>query len=162
MPFGECAITLQDVAYQLRLPINGHYISGCLTDFETYIEGGCPAWASFKELLDTFRELPDGADEATVRRYAWAYIMMMLGTQLFVNKSSTRIYIRWLPYVGRLEDMDGYNWGSVSLSWLYRCMFRVGNRHVVKLAGQLQLLQSWIFWQFPELDPLDMIRSVGL
>ncbi|XP_016173685.1 protein MAIN-LIKE 1-like [Arachis ipaensis] len=118
MPFGECTITLQDVAYQLGLPIDGHYISGCLTDFQTYIEGDRPAWVWFEELLgalppanqiqkfavncswfqETFGELPEGADEPTVRR---------------------------------LEDMSGYSWGSPALSWLYRCMCRVANRHVL-------------------------------
>ncbi|RYR21026.1 hypothetical protein Ahy_B03g066266 isoform B [Arachis hypogaea] len=39
MPFGECTITLQDVAYQLGLPVDGHYVSGCLTDFHVYIQG---------------------------------------------------------------------------------------------------------------------------
>ncbi|RYR17857.1 hypothetical protein Ahy_B03g062529 [Arachis hypogaea] len=32
-------------------------------------------------------------------------------------------------------------------------MCRVANRHVVKLAGPLQLLQSWIFWRFPSFRP---------
>ncbi|XP_015970094.1 protein MAIN-LIKE 2-like [Arachis duranensis] len=72
MPFEECTITLQDVAYQLGLPINGHY--------------------------ETFGELPDGADAPTVRRYAWVYIIKLLGTQLFGDKSGTRIHIRWLAY----------------------------------------------------------------
>ncbi|XP_072054472.1 serine/threonine-protein phosphatase 7 long form homolog [Arachis hypogaea] len=94
MPFGECTITLQDVAYQLGLPVDGHY--------------------------------------------------------LFADKSGNRIHIRWLPFVARLEEMGGYSWGSAALAWLYRCMCRVANRHVVKLAGPLQLLQSWIFWRFPE------------
>ncbi|RYR78807.1 hypothetical protein Ahy_A01g003663 isoform B [Arachis hypogaea] len=44
MPFEECTITLQDVAYQLGLPVDGDYVSGCLTDFHLYIEGGRPAW----------------------------------------------------------------------------------------------------------------------
>ncbi|RYR16465.1 hypothetical protein Ahy_B04g073492 [Arachis hypogaea] len=99
---------------------------------------------------ETFGELSEGADEPTIRRYARTYIMMLLGTQLFTDKSDNRIHIRWLPYVARLEDMDGYSWESAALSWLYRCMCRVVNRHVVKLAGPLQLLQSWIFWRFPE------------
>ncbi|XP_072067044.1 serine/threonine-protein phosphatase 7 long form homolog [Arachis hypogaea] len=68
MPFGECTIMLQDVAYHLGLPVDGHY-------------------------------------------------------------------------------------GSAALAWLYRCMCRVTNRHVVKLAGPLQLLQSWIFWRFPSFRP---------
>ncbi|QHN84936.1 uncharacterized protein DS421_16g533020 [Arachis hypogaea] len=148
MPFGECTITLQDVAYQLGLPVDGHYVSGFLTDFHLYIEGGRPAWQWFHELLgvlppenqikkfavnctwfqETFGECPDGADEETVRRFARAYIMMLLGTQLFANKSGNRIHIRWLPFVARLEEMGGY-------------------------SGPLQLLQSWIFWQFPGFRP---------
>ncbi|RYR44163.1 hypothetical protein Ahy_A08g040547 [Arachis hypogaea] len=102
---------------------------------------------------ETFGECPDGADEETVRRFARAYIMMLLGTQLFADKSGNRIHIRWLPYVARLEEMGRYSWASAALAWLYRCMCRVANRHVVKLAGPLQLLQSWIFWRFPTLRP---------
>ncbi|XP_025673146.1 protein MAIN-LIKE 1-like [Arachis hypogaea] len=157
MSFGECTITLQDVAYQLGLPVDGHYVSGCLTDFHLYIEGGRPARQWFHELLgvvppenqvqkfavnctwfqETFGECPDGADEET----------------LFADKSGNRIHIRWLPYVARLEEMGGYSWGSAALAWLYRCMCQVANRHVVKLAGPLQLLQSWIFWKFPSFRP---------
>ncbi|RYR20221.1 hypothetical protein Ahy_B03g065313 isoform I [Arachis hypogaea] len=131
MPFGECTITLQDVVYQLGLSIDVR----------------C-SW-----MQETFGQIPDGADDATIQRYARAYIIMLLGTQLFGDKFGTRLHIRWLPYVARLEDMGGYNWGSATLSWLYRCMCRVANRNVVKLAGPLQLLQSWIFWRFPGFRP---------
>ncbi|RYQ96815.1 hypothetical protein Ahy_B08g092697 [Arachis hypogaea] len=71
MPFGECTITLQDMAYQLGLPVGG----------------GRSAWEWFQELLgvipppnhvqkyavncswfqETFGECPEGADEETVR-----------------------------------------------------------------------------------------------
>ncbi|RYR33273.1 hypothetical protein Ahy_A10g047836 [Arachis hypogaea] len=100
-----------------------------------------------------FGEISDGADEPTVRRYVWAYIMMLLETQLFGDKSGTRIHIRWLPYIVRLEDMGRYSWESAALSWLYHCMCRVGNIHMVKLPEPLQLLQSRIFWQFPKFRP---------
>ncbi|RYR45299.1 hypothetical protein Ahy_A07g031135 [Arachis hypogaea] len=69
------------------------------------------------------------------------------------DESGNRIHIRWLPYVARLEEMGRYSWASAALAWMYRCMCRVANRHVVKLAGPLQLLQSWIFWRFPTLRP---------
>ncbi|RYR13433.1 hypothetical protein Ahy_B04g070437 isoform A [Arachis hypogaea] len=173
MPFGECTITLQDVVYQLGLPVDGRYVSGCLTDFQIYIQGGRPAWVWFEELLgvipppsqvqkfavnctwfqETFGECPEGADEETVRRFARAYIMMLLGTQLFADKSGNRIHIRWLPYIARLEEMGTYSWGSTALAWLFRCMCRVANRYVAKLGGPLQLLQSWIFWRFPRFRP---------
>ncbi|RYQ89967.1 hypothetical protein Ahy_B09g096330 isoform D [Arachis hypogaea] len=141
-----------DVAYQLGLPVDGRYVSGCLLEFQIYIQGGRSAWVWFQELLgvtpppsqvqkyavncslfqETFGECPDGADDETVRRYVRAYIMMLLA---------------------RLEEMGTYSWGSAALAWLYRCMCRVANRHVVKLAGPLQLLQSWIFWRFPLFRP---------
>ncbi|RYR28152.1 hypothetical protein Ahy_B01g052268 [Arachis hypogaea] len=35
---------------------------------------------------ETFGECPEGADEETVQRFARAYIMMLLGTQLFADK----------------------------------------------------------------------------
>ncbi|RYQ92937.1 hypothetical protein Ahy_B09g099178 [Arachis hypogaea] len=137
-----------DVVYHLGLSIDGRYVSGCLTDFQMYIQGGRPAWMWFQELLgvlppanqvqkfavncswfqETFGEFPEGADEPTVMRYSRVYIMMLLGTQLFANKSGNHIHIRWLPYVARLEDMGGYSWGSAVLSWLYRCMCQVANR----------------------------------
>nr|XP_025702709.1 protein MAIN-LIKE 1-like [Arachis hypogaea] len=137
MSFGECTITLQDVAYQLGLPVDGRYVSGCLSEFHLYIQGGRPAWVWFQELLgvvpppsqvqkyavncswfqETFGECPDRADDETVRRYARAYIMMLLGTQMFGDKSGNRIHIRWLPYIVRLEEMGTYSWGSAALSW---------------------------------------------
>ncbi|RYR16164.1 hypothetical protein Ahy_B04g073147 [Arachis hypogaea] len=134
IPFRECTIILQDVAYQLGLPVDGRYVSGCLSDFQIYIQGGRPAWVWFQKLLgvipppsqvqkyavncswfqETFGECPEGADEETVRRFARAYIMMLLGTQLFADKSGNHIHIRWLPYVARLEEMGTYSWGVCS------------------------------------------------
>ncbi|RYR09322.1 hypothetical protein Ahy_B05g077571 isoform K [Arachis hypogaea] len=173
MPFGECTVTLQDVAFQLGLPVDGEAVSGCLGEFETYMEGGRPAWEWFEDLFgerpppnkvkqmtvhftwfhERFRVLPPDASEETVRIYARAYIMMLLSTQLFGDKSANRVHIRWLPFVANLDGMGRYSWGSAALAWLYRCMCRVANRNVTNLAGPLQLLQSWIFWRFPSLRP---------
>ncbi|QHN96709.1 uncharacterized protein DS421_18g620950 [Arachis hypogaea] len=173
MPFGECIVTLQDVAFQLGLPVDGEAVSGCLGEFEKYMEGGRPAWEWFEDLFgerpppnkvkqmtvhftwfhERFRVLPPDTNEETVRIYARAYIMMLLSTQLFGDKSANRIHIWWLPFVANLDDMGRYSWGSAALAWLYRCMCRVANRNVTNLAGPLQLLQSWIFWWFPTLRP---------
>ncbi|XP_072082100.1 protein MAIN-LIKE 2-like [Arachis hypogaea] len=120
-----------DVAYQLGLPVDGRYVSGCLSEFHIYIEGGRSAWVWFEELLG----------------------VVPPPSQLFADKSGNRIHIRWLPFVARLEEMGTYSWGSAALAWLYRCMCRVANRNVIKLAGPLQLLQSWIFWRFPRFRP---------
>ncbi|QHO13222.1 protein MAIN-LIKE 2-like [Arachis hypogaea] len=139
MPFGECTIMLQDVAYQLGLPVDGQAVSGCMTDFYLHIEGARPAWEWFEDLFgelpppdkrklytvhftwfhERFRVLPADASEETMHIYARAYIMMLLSTQLFMYKSANRVHHLWLPFVARLDDMGSYSWGAAALAWLY-------------------------------------------
>ncbi|RYR68414.1 hypothetical protein Ahy_A03g014916 [Arachis hypogaea] len=45
---------------------------------------------------ETFSDLPEDADEETVRRYTRVYIMMLLLMQLFGDKSDTCMHIRWM------------------------------------------------------------------
>ncbi|RYQ94525.1 hypothetical protein Ahy_B08g089458 [Arachis hypogaea] len=54
---------------------------------------------------ERFRVLPDDATEEIARIYARTFIMMLLSTQLFGDKSENRVHIRWLPFVARLDDM---------------------------------------------------------
>ncbi|RYQ91096.1 hypothetical protein Ahy_B09g096956 isoform B [Arachis hypogaea] len=136
MPFGECTVTLQDVVFQLGLPIDGRAVSGFLAEFH-----------------ERFRVLPEDVTEDTVRIYARAYIMLLLSTKLFGDKSANRVHIQWLPFMANFDDMGSYSWGSAALAWLYRCMCRVANRNITNLVGPLQLLQSWIFCWFPSLWP---------
>ncbi|RYR14758.1 hypothetical protein Ahy_B04g071445 isoform B [Arachis hypogaea] len=82
MPFGECTVTLQDVAYQFGLPVDGFQVSGCLSDYAT---------------------------ELTVQVYARGYIMMLLSTMLFGDKSGARVHLRWLPYVADLNGLGKYS-----------------------------------------------------
>ncbi|RYR63195.1 hypothetical protein Ahy_A04g020989 [Arachis hypogaea] len=117
-----------DEVYQFGLPVDGLSISGCLTDFEKFMEEGKPAWEWFEELFgefppqnkvkqytvhftwfhERFRVLPDDATEETVRIYGRAYIMILLFTQLFSDKSGNQVHIRWLLFVTRLDDMGSY------------------------------------------------------
>ncbi|QHO13563.1 uncharacterized protein DS421_15g516570 [Arachis hypogaea] len=162
MPFGECIVTLQDMAFQLGLLVDGNTDSGCLVEFEIFIEGGRPSWEWFQELFgelpppnkvkqmtvyftwfhERFRVLPADATEDTVCICARTYIMMLLSTQLFGDKSANRVHIWWLSFVANLDDMGSYIWGTATLAWLYRCMCRVTNRNITNLAGPFQLLQS--------------------
>ncbi|RYR57208.1 hypothetical protein Ahy_A05g022949 [Arachis hypogaea] len=58
MPFGECTITLQDVAYQLGLTVDSLPVSGCLIDFEKLMEEGKPAlgWVTYLPTSDRKEE----------------------------------------------------------------------------------------------------------
>ncbi|XP_015937627.1 serine/threonine-protein phosphatase 7 long form homolog [Arachis duranensis] len=137
MPFGECTITLQDVAYQLGLPIDGEPVSGCLTDFESLMKHGRPTWVWFRELFgelppqnkvkqmtvcytwfhERSRVLPADASEETVRIYARAYILMLLSSQLFADKNANRVHLCWLPYLASLDELGRYSWGTAALAW---------------------------------------------
>ncbi|QHO16660.1 uncharacterized protein DS421_10g305420 [Arachis hypogaea] len=66
LPFGKCTITLQDVMYQLGLSIDRQYVSGCLTDFERYIDGNRLAWTWFEQLLGVLPPA-DCIDKFTVK-----------------------------------------------------------------------------------------------
>ncbi|MED6150262.1 hypothetical protein PIB30_070752 [Stylosanthes scabra] len=109
MSRGECTITLEDVAYQLGLPIDGEPVTGCLYEFETWMPDGRerPRWDWFKEvfgvipppgaadacivtfswLTATFGVVLEHASEIQVCRHAQAYIMLLLSRQLFGDKT---------------------------------------------------------------------------
>ncbi|RYR26357.1 hypothetical protein Ahy_B02g060592 [Arachis hypogaea] len=103
------------------------------------VSGEKPAWVWFEELfgelpLDNcidkftvfflFKVMPANALEATIQVYARGYIIILLSTTLFGDKSSTRVYLRWLSYVA---DLDGLG--------------KVDNRNVKNLAdGPLALV----------------------
>ncbi|RYR13886.1 hypothetical protein Ahy_B04g070651 isoform G [Arachis hypogaea] len=149
---------MNDKWFRLDEPLVSAFVERWRPETHTFhMPGAQPAWQWFQELLgvlppanqiqkfvvnctwfqETFGECPEGADEETVRRFTCAYIMMLLGTQLFADKSGNRIHIRWLPFVARLEDMGGYSWGSAALAWLYRW--------AVTVTSVLDLLAvSWI------------------
>ncbi|RYR53582.1 hypothetical protein Ahy_A06g028767 [Arachis hypogaea] len=68
------------------------------------------------------------------------YTWMQWTFSHFPQEENEETVQRWLPYMVRLQDMGSYRWGSAALSWLYKCLCRVANKNVVKLAGPLQLL----------------------
>ncbi|RYR35459.1 protein MAIN-LIKE 2-like [Arachis hypogaea] len=132
MPFGECTITLQDVAYQLGLSVDGLPVYGCLTDLRRLWKKENRHGSGFRNCLASFhhkiRVLLNDATEDTVHIYARAYIMMLLSTQLFGDKSENQVYIWWLPFVARLDDMGGYSWGSAA--WATHLLDMPDNRRV--------------------------------
>ncbi|MED6201365.1 hypothetical protein PIB30_094212 [Stylosanthes scabra] len=104
-------VTVEDVAYQLGLPVDGEPVSGCLSEFPKFMPGvRRPAWEWFEELFgqrppeavtekmtvtfswftETFAELPADASEEIVVRHARAYIVMLLSTQIFGDKTAAR------------------------------------------------------------------------
>ncbi|MED6208529.1 hypothetical protein PIB30_045929 [Stylosanthes scabra] len=72
----------------------------------------------FSWFKSRFGELPDDACDKLVIRHARAYIMMLLPTSLFLDKTAARVYLRWLPFVECIDKLSRYSWGSAVLAWL--------------------------------------------
>ncbi|RYR34538.1 hypothetical protein Ahy_A10g049489 [Arachis hypogaea] len=66
---------------------------------------------SYGWFQNRFRDMPNDATEPTVQVYARGYIMMLLSTMLFGDKSGARVHLRWLPYVADLDELG--NWATI-------------------------------------------------
>ncbi|RYR63420.1 hypothetical protein Ahy_A04g021221 [Arachis hypogaea] len=89
MSFGECTVTLQDVAFQLGLPVDGE---------AKFINGGRPAWEWFQDL---FGELPppNKVKQMTIH-FTWFHERFRV---LPVDATKETIYL-WMNQFGKLEQ----------------------------------------------------------
>ncbi|KAG8077845.1 hypothetical protein GUJ93_ZPchr0007g5763 [Zizania palustris] len=152
---GEMAVTLQDVAMLLALPIDGRPV--CSTTDHDYGQmvidclGHDPRGPSmpgksflhYKWLKKLFYELPEGADDQTVERHVRAYILSLLCGVLFPDGTG-RMSLIYLPLIADLSRVGTYSWGSAVLAFLYRSLCSVASSHNIKnIGGSLLLLQLW-------------------
>ncbi|RYR73418.1 hypothetical protein Ahy_A02g007760 [Arachis hypogaea] len=119
MPWGECTITLQDIAYHLRLRTNGDPVGG---------HGLMP---------------PDTSDPDTLRQYVRCYIMLMIGGYLLTDKLKNTVHLRWLPLLDDFERCRMLSWGSAVLAWTYHSLCHIAHHRTTDIAGCTPLLVSW-------------------
>ncbi|XP_019418583.1 PREDICTED: serine/threonine-protein phosphatase 7 long form homolog [Lupinus angustifolius] len=114
LPVGEWTITLEDVAYQLGLPINGapvtsitsgnwemicHKLLGTIpTDKQIIGQRIQMSW-----LDSTFAALPPHVDDVVIEQHARAFILRMIGGFLMPDTSGSRVHLMYLPL---LEDLS--------------------------------------------------------
>lgn len=174
LPGGECTITLQDVAFQLGLRVDGRPVSGCTGSWELH-HHGMDIWELCDQLLgrvpsENYRRvykntlsmdwlrrevLPLGPQEteARVMQSARAYILLLIGGVLLADMSSARVHLRYLPLLRDFDECGSLSWGSAVLSVLYRGLNRACGMHAVDISGCLNLFQSWIWYRVPRLRP---------
>jgi hypothetical protein len=88
-----------------------------------------------------------------VQRYTRAYILELLGSSYFADKSREKVQLMFLPM---LEDFDAagrYSWGSAALPWLYRELCRATDPDSCDIAGALILVQLWVWSRFLRISP---------
>ena len=169
-PHGEATITLQDVAVQLGLPVDGLPVTGSTrVDWRQLcleLLGVVPpddrlhgSRLSLVWLTEHFQDLAFDADEAAIQCYARAYILQLMGGCLFMDKSGNNMHLLFLPLLADFEMAGQYSWGSAGLAWLYREMCRASHRDVTDIAGPLLLLQLWAWDRVPILASHRLLRQ---
>ncbi|XP_016667649.2 serine/threonine-protein phosphatase 7 long form homolog [Gossypium hirsutum] len=160
-PCGECTVTLEDVALQLGLPIDGSPVTGISTftdpdalcyqllgdspgNGESYFSG-----VSFTWLKAKYGQLSATATEGELMCVARAYIMHIIGGELMPDASNDKVHLMYLPLLADLSTVSSYSWGSAVLVVLYRELCRATDPKVRDIGRCLSLLQSWVLYRMP-------------
>ena len=56
-----------------------------------------------------------------------AYILHMFGTRLFLDTTTNKVHLRWLPLLEDLDVCGAMSWGSTVLAYLYMVLYK--NQH---------------------------------
>ena len=92
-------------------------------------------------LCHQFSHPPVDSDDATLERYAHAFILGLIGSALFTDKKGTHIHMCYLPLLRDLTQTSMYSWGSAVLAHLYRELCRASLDGATDIAGCVILLQ---------------------
>ncbi|KAL5193167.1 Serine/threonine-protein phosphatase 7 long form [Glycine soja] len=162
---GEATITLQDVSVLLGLHTEGAPLIG-----QTNLD-----WAKLcEELLGVrpqegelqgnvvklswlthhFSEINihDGNVEQ-LQRFTRAWILRFIGGVLFVDKSSSKVSLRYLQFLRDFEQCSTYAWGPAVLAYLYREMCSATDYKIKSIGGMCILIQMWAWERCTTLAP---------
>ncbi|CAN0899735.1 Protein MAIN-LIKE 2 [Linum grandiflorum] len=157
MPFGEMTVTLHDVWYILRVPICGTPLLAdpdiCSADIVAAFlgyqtsEGSKVPW--MKSGAVHVRGLIARAASMGDVDAAKMWLFCLLGSSLFVDKTSDRVRVQLVEFIRVTDQITKYAWGTATLAWLYLQLGKATRADIVGRAGCLHLLQSWIHEYFP-------------
>ncbi|XP_057248236.1 protein MAINTENANCE OF MERISTEMS-like [Beta vulgaris subsp. vulgaris] len=169
LPFGEMTITLHDVSLILGLPINGVAINhpmqqkesrnslfsfvGKLLNIDTKEIEFEHAHGGIK--LSKIREtLMDPKNKYDVDDIARGFLVTLLGSTIFIDKTVDRTSTLLFPLVRDLVSVKSYSWASAALAYLYRELGKATRAETKQLAGSSTLLEVWIYEHFPMFRPM--------
>ncbi|CAN6309217.1 unnamed protein product [Urochloa humidicola] len=150
--FGEITVLLKDVAILTGLRVHGAPVTGptncnweqlcaqLLGQEPPQIKGGSIniAW-----LLDTFKTLPEDANQSDVEYAARAYILYQIGCSLFPDPSGTRVHLKYLALLRDFDASGEMAWGAAVLAHLYRELGKASMKGKANCCAFLTLLQIW-------------------
>ncbi|XP_016676596.2 protein MAIN-LIKE 2-like [Gossypium hirsutum] len=160
---GECTVTLEDVALQLRVPIDGNFVTGVSViaepaafsysllrvspspnNAESKFTGLKFSWLKAK-----FEHLSINVTEHKVMCTARAYIMHIIGGVLMPDANNNRVHLMYLPLLADLQNVRSYSLGSAVQAMLYRELCWMTKPNAVDIGECLVLLQSWALYRMP-------------
>ncbi|CAN6164212.1 unnamed protein product [Urochloa humidicola] len=169
MPFGEMAVTLQDVSMLTGLPIHGTAIGPLTTpegwreDLAQKFQGVLPEnvdigiSASKKhgpqlQWLHMFRLDRMVEDPYRIARHFEAYLLWLFGWVMFTSSHGDTVDARWIPIARAIADspiqeISQLSWGSAVLCWTYRglCQACIRKKSNSNLTGMPLLLNLWSY-----------------
>ncbi|KAG5548698.1 hypothetical protein RHGRI_014149 [Rhododendron griersonianum] len=166
--FGEMTITLDDVPYLIGVPVEGlavhaevHGKEDCVALLRRWLgvtkrnakAALCCGGVTFDWLWNTFHEVEDDATDDRVEYCVRAYLLYLLGTTLFVDKTGVRVNVSYLDLLSDLTLVSTYAWGVGALGFLYRQLGQASRCHVKGMGGYTTLLEV-VF------DPYRVLRPV--
>lgn len=167
LPFGEMTIMLHDVWQILRIPIDGRLVSAqgnseqMQFDFielfgvtlPKLLAPPNPHWGGGGVLVDSIVDFCDDPQRPpNIHLVGW--MLLMLGTSLFVDKSGNKIRAsNILEVKDGVTHISDYSWGSAALAYLYRQLGIASRSSCASICGCLTLLQAWIYEYFPCFRP---------
>ncbi|KAH1202887.1 Serine/threonine-protein phosphatase 7 long form [Glycine max] len=162
---GEATITLQDMSVLLGLRIDGAPLIGStnlvwadlceellgVRPQEGEIEGSV---VKLSWLAHHFSHINiDEGNIEQLQRFTRAWILRFIGGVLFVNKTSSRVSLRYLQFLRDFEQCSTYVWGPAVLAYLYREMCSATDYKVKSIGGMCILIQMWAWERCMTLAP---------
>ncbi|XP_006589972.1 protein MAIN-LIKE 2-like [Glycine max] len=165
LPWGECTITLEDVALHLGIGVDGWVVTE-------------PSFLHRDELCSELlrNAPPENARKGAALKLTWllsilraplleeptihqlqcrcrAYIVYMIDSALIPNKSGNRVHLMHLNLLRDLNNIKKYSWGSTCLANLYRELRRASSKVGRVMGGCAILLQSWAWYRMSFIAP---------
>lgn len=69
-----------------------------------------------------------------------AYLLYLVGTTIFVDKSATYVDVFYLRYFEDFKQIHEYNWGATCVAYLYSKLFEGCKWKTKKVASNITLL----------------------
>jgi hypothetical protein len=162
MSFGGMTITLDDVACLLHLPVRGNFYSLILVTMEEVATLASELLGVTYEaaLHETSQQMGGYFSQQWLcecyqrnchhyRRYdcpAWAWMLMLVGCTIFIDKSYTRVDAKWLPIFRDLSQCHRFSWTSAALECLYDNLNDASMFTTKAIAVFVTLLQVTFFF----------------